>query len=938
MLDDAIQLIKVNRDAVATNRGFYYQYLKLLERWLENFVANRESSLFSEVGDDMKEVNDEIIFTQFKCYTATFSLNSKEIKTSLLSFYAQFLAYKDDFPLKFEFVTNTSIGKNEKLLREWIEKGSLGEIELREKYERRITGILQDEIKRHLNVKIGKVKDQSIRENFVSNKKLLIDGVLDNVQKFIDCVIWVFSDLRPERAIEQILSRLELLLGDSKFEGRNPKLLLDVLLSEIYRKSQNEREHDRKLDADLLKSLLEKTDEQLMSIVDAKISMLFQNELAGLRSQLDKIKQTQSEHGYRLEAVEQSLKEKRKIPKNITLTPFLDNNLIIERSDIVKHIDSHFKSARHLNICGEGGMGKSTVAKMFLHQHYEEFDHIIWLDVKQGIVPAIVVNQDIRLNLGLEAVGKDLIFGTFVNILNQIEGHNLIVLDNLTADKLIFQQLASLKNWNILSTSRYKNENCQNHKLVSFSFEQARELFTKYSELNGDDTCFSEFVEYIQFNTLMIELAAKTIANSLDLDISKLLAYLKNQELDAVDLKIDIESEGTADNIQIYSSLLATFALSDLSDNEVFLIQFFSVLPSEEIAIADLIDMAGQSNKSENTPYFINNINQLAKKGWIEKAGSKFSMHRLVQQSIIYDIRKKNSFFVFFFFITWLGARFQEAHKNNPSAALRFLKYGDSILEAIKEPFRNKIYQPLLILENEVLLVYTLFMHEVKIVQKWQSLYERASRFLKEYDPVLGTILSNYGMSLMREDRVEEAESCYLRACEIFKRDEKLVSHLVSTKINLSIVYTEQRDFSKVKSMMMEISELRSKYKLGNDASAILEGNALAHANEAAGNLKSAEGIYQLLSEVFFELPFSQQNILHYAEVMHNYSIVLLKQEKLQKAIDNQLNTIKLLEDNSIGDNVTVFKKNVNMLYMLYIKNDFYAEAEKLKEKYASQD
>lgn len=938
MIEEAVKLISVNRDAIATNRGFYYQYLKLLERWLENFVANRDSALFSEVGDDMKEVNGELVFTQFKCYTAAFNLNSKEIKTSLLAFYAQFLNHNYDFPIRFEFVTNTSIGKNEKLLKEWIDANNTKEGELRGKYGRRLTSILQDEIKRHLNVKIGKIQDASVRENLLAKRKLLTDSVCENIENFIDCVKWTFSNLRPEKAIEQILSRLILLLGDSKFEGRSPKLLLDVLLSEIYRKSQNKNESDRKLDNVLLERILKKTDQQLEAVIDAKVLVLFQTEIAGLYSQINNIKQTQSEHGNRLKAVEESLKDKEKIPKDITLVPFLDNNRLVERQKVVEDIEKHYKSGRHLNICGEGGMGKSMVAKIFLHQHYEEFDHIIWLDVKQGIVPSILVNQDINLNLGMEATGKELIFATFLNKLNQIEGHNLIVLDNLTADKLVFQQLASLKNWKILSTSRYKNENCQNYKLVSFNFEQARELFTKYCQLNGDDACFREFVEYIQYNTLMIELAAKTIANSLDLDVSKLLVYLKNQELDAIDLKIDIESEGTANNVQLYSALLATFALSDLSDNEVFLIQFFSVLPSEEITIADLIDMAGQSNKSNNTQYFINNINELAKKGWIEKAGGKFSMHRIVQQSIIYDIRKKNSFFVFIFFVTWLGSRFQEAHKNNPSASLRFLKYGDSILEAIKEPFRKQIYQPLLILENEVLLVFTLFMYEINIVQKWESLYERASTFLKEDDPFLGTILSNYGMSLMRENRVEEAESCFLKACELFERDEKVVSHLVRAKINLSIVYTEQRDFKKVKLVMLELSELRRKHKLANDASAILEGNALAHANEVAGNLKSAEEIYQLLSEVFFELPSNEQNIVHYAEVMHNYSAVLLKQGKLEKAIDNQLNTIKLLEESSIGDNFPVFRLNVNMLYMLYLKNDFEAEAEKLKEKYASED
>lgn len=934
MLEDSVELIKVNRDAVATNRGFYFQYLKLLERWIENFVANRDSSLFSEVGDDMKEVNGELVFTQFKCYTTTFSLNSKEIKTALLAFYAQFIGHKFDFPIKFDFVTNTSIGKNEKLLREWIETGPSEEGHLRDQYERRICGILQDEIKRHLNTKIAKIEDQHIRENLVSKRKLLIDSVPQNTHKFIDCVKWEFSDLRPEKAIEQILSRLVLLLGDSKFQGRSPMLLLDVLLSEIYRKSQNEDENDRKLDNYLLSSILKRTDDELQSTVEAKVLVLFQTEITSLRSQIDRITLTQEQHGTRLAKVEHLLRDEKDCPKDITLIPFLENNRIVERQKVIEDIELYFKTSPHLNICGAGGMGKSTVAKMFLHRYYDEFDHIIWLDVKQGIVPSVIVNQDIAVNIGLPVNGKDLVFSIFLNKLNQLQGNNLIVLDNLKADKMVFQQLASLKNWKILSTSRYKNENCHNLALATFSFKQARELFSKYCDYEVDDDCFLKFVEFIQYNTLMVELAAKTIANSVDLDLARLLAYMKNQELDTVDLAIDIEHVGTADSVQIFSSLLATFAVSDLSVHELFLLEFFSVLPSEEISIIDLIDIAGESNKNGNTQYFINNINQLAKKGWIEKAGNKFSMHRLVQQSIIYNIRKNKSFIGFTFFIAWLNARFSEAHKSNPAEAIRFLKYGISILDAIKEPYRKSIYQPLIILENEVLLVYMTFMLEVDVAEKWQALSERASNYLEDGDPLLGTIYSNLGMSLMRDDRLEEAENCYLKACKLFEQDKKFIGHLISSKINLSMLYTKQCDFEKVKSLMLELSELRSKHKLGNDASAILQGNALALANEAIGNHSGAMKIFSILGEVYFESPSNQRNIVQYAEVMLNYSRILFLQEKPIEAIENQLKTIRLLEENKIGDNVTAFRRNVDMLYTLYLKNDFEEEAEKLKEKY----
>ena len=35
---ELFDLIAVDRDAIATNRGFYYQYLCVLKKWITNFI------------------------------------------------------------------------------------------------------------------------------------------------------------------------------------------------------------------------------------------------------------------------------------------------------------------------------------------------------------------------------------------------------------------------------------------------------------------------------------------------------------------------------------------------------------------------------------------------------------------------------------------------------------------------------------------------------------------------------------------------------------------------------------------------------------------------------------------------------------------------------------------------------------------------------------
>ena len=93
MLEQILNTFDVNTDAVATNRGFYYQYLSVLKKWIQNFVKDKNIVTYTEVDNDIKEVGQELIFTQIKCYSSNFSFNSEEIKNSIFNFWLLYLKY-----------------------------------------------------------------------------------------------------------------------------------------------------------------------------------------------------------------------------------------------------------------------------------------------------------------------------------------------------------------------------------------------------------------------------------------------------------------------------------------------------------------------------------------------------------------------------------------------------------------------------------------------------------------------------------------------------------------------------------------------------------------------------------------------------------------------------------------------------------------------------
>ena len=66
MLEEILQIFDINTDAIATNRGFYYQYLSVLKKWINNFIEDNDIKTYTEVDDDIKEVGDNLVFTQIK--------------------------------------------------------------------------------------------------------------------------------------------------------------------------------------------------------------------------------------------------------------------------------------------------------------------------------------------------------------------------------------------------------------------------------------------------------------------------------------------------------------------------------------------------------------------------------------------------------------------------------------------------------------------------------------------------------------------------------------------------------------------------------------------------------------------------------------------------------------------------------------------------------
>lgn len=938
--NDLRQLIG-NRDAIATNRGFYYQYLILMKQWLQNFVENNDVNIFTEVDEDIKLVGDEIVLTQVKCYTQGFSLNSKEVKQTIYNFFIHFLINKDVVPdISFVFHTNSSVKKNEKLLAKWITVQPVSSTapDVFKACIRRVSNILESEVKRSKNARLSITKQsqqqkEKINAVFTELTAQLSDEI---VSTFCSKLIWEFSSELPEQSIHRVSSEIQNLLSDSKFDGRPPSILMNALLTEIYYCSQNSDKSKRLLSGAKILNILQKTDEELKDFADKRLLAIFNASLNCLYDTINQIRLEQQRQDQEIAKLKQTNVSLSNIPKAITSLPFIDTYSVLGRDHAVNDIHLQLREKKNIVLTGLRGIGKNTVARLYIYKYSEQYDHIIWIDAAKGFEQGVLLNESLLFNLHLNFEGcnnslQQLI--KFYNCLERLTGNNIIVIGNYSDDTEKIDPLLNLEHWKIVLTSQVAATRIPSYKIDHLKHEDACQLYRRYDQ-ESDDALLAIFFESIGYNTLVIELTAKTIKNSLDMRLTKFMALLAEQKLD--DSELEIELNSVQNSKKLFSTLQSVFNLNGLSTNEKATLDFLALLPSET-KISDLVAMCGDKFQKNNKVFFVNILNELRNKGWIERNEDVVKIHKIVQQMIIYNERKRlTPFAPYVIFISWLLARFQEGFRGNPNTSFRFLAYGESILNTIKEEFRDGIRQPLFALENEVLNVYRWVNPQADIIKRWESLIQRAKDHLDANDSLLGVIYNNYAMALTaHHSRYKEIETLLTFATGIFRLYESQSPHLLLNGLNnLSILYLQTNNFTAFRRIFIECERLRKKYEILFDRTFAAQVNAIGLANQKVGNYTDAIKSFELAVKLYSYNSENEANPLDLIMYLNNLAFSLFISGKIEEAILFQKRALSLCDKFDFKDS-DIKSLTITALTSMYKASGNTREAEILKSRYA---
>lgn len=265
-------IFKGNTEAIAVNRGFYYQYLKTLDIWLDNYINNRDVEIYCEREDDIFEVNnieEKYTFRQVKCYTENFSLNSPEIKNTLLHFYSLYLQHetKDCF---FYFETNAGTKPvSGKILNKWWKSQQMKDFNSAE-FKPEVQKILKAQVKKRYDkyllgkkIKIDKKKAKNTYDSFNRNLKST------NFELFLNRIIWDFSEKDPNSAITELRNNIYSKLKSKHIEfdeSIDENLIFGYLLNIIVERSTLPDKNDRILEMSILKNLPHQANEIVKSL------------------------------------------------------------------------------------------------------------------------------------------------------------------------------------------------------------------------------------------------------------------------------------------------------------------------------------------------------------------------------------------------------------------------------------------------------------------------------------------------------------------------------------------------------------------------------------------------------------------------------------------------------------------------------------------------
>lgn len=395
------------------------------------------------------------------------------------------------------------------------------------------------------------------------------------------------------------------------------------------------------------------------------------------------------------------------IPLDLTLLPIVYNDEVIGRDfDLDNLINLIARLESPITVKGIAGIGKTMLVRYLVSQFRNNFNYILWITYSSSIKESIVYNFQLIDSLSLqdELKGLDqnkeylnLAFDIIINRIRQLrkstKQKNLLIFDNLEIEESEISVLNSFhfgNDWSIIFTSRDCIPWTGTFIVEALKPLDCKQLFLKLYDskiTSATEVQIESIIELIEYNTLLIELLAKT-SKILELNPETLLEQLVERGLNVnKSAKVPIRHSKQTYATGVLQYIVSIFDFAKIEKDEMKVLVQISLIPSKFLPL--------KSNDSENLfgllmpqiddseEKLIVSLKNCIQKGLLNETEDRklIKMHKMIQESIqatavyTYDNSKP--------IIDFLHKKFDTAPNYDLFDAKRWLEYAKPVLKLV---------------------------------------------------------------------------------------------------------------------------------------------------------------------------------------------------------------------------------------------------------------
>lgn len=313
------------------------------------------------------------------------------------------------------------------------------------------------------------------------------------------------------------------------------------------------------------------------------------------------------------------------------------DNAFFGRTKELKLIKEKFNSYNVVILSGQGGIGKTTLAKHFFFTNKDLYQNAYVIDARNGIKDAIT---NLKLNTIL-APKKDIEARYQENLkeLEKLSSKTIIIFDNCD-NEIKNEEINQIMGLHCKSliTSRLKGEKSLLIKIGKMNDEDLIKLvYSKHPSIEATNnktkdevkTLLLSLFENAGYHTLTIEMASSIMKSG--------EYYIEEISNKLLEITEKCKTSHTDEKETIYERLSTLYDLGNLNDNERLIIHALTLIsPEVGIRKRNLREILSLSDS--------NDINNLSERSFIEEESNIIKLHSLLSDVIYKKEEIKDKF------------------------------------------------------------------------------------------------------------------------------------------------------------------------------------------------------------------------------------------------------------------------------------------------------